>query len=150
MERIRKVLMFCGFCVAALQMGFAILPVYAAENADAPFDAKSAAEFMSANPDFKKCAADFESRADTLYAENKFADAAASYFAAKFFGFFGANAPDMPRELAEYMLASPELLSDFFPQFPQRTTPRKLQAQLSTSISPTPRTLKNIRGSRSP
>lgn len=114
MERIRKVLMFCGFCVAALQMGFAILPAHAAENADAPFDAKSAAEFMSANPDFKKCAADFESRADTLYAENKFADAAASYFAAKFFGFFGANVPDMPRELAEYMLASPELLSDFF------------------------------------
>ena len=123
MERIRKVLMFCGFCVAALQMGFAILPAHAAENADAPFDAKSAAEFMSANPDFKKCAADFESRADTLYAENKFADAAASYFAAKFFGFFGANAPDMPRELAEYMLASPELLSDFLRNFPKGRRP---------------------------
>ena len=114
MERIRKVLMICGFGIAALQAEFAILPSYAAESANAPFDAKSAAEFMSANPDFKKCAADFESRAEKLYAENKFTDAAASYFAAKFFGFFGANAPDVPRELAEYMLASPELLSDFF------------------------------------
>ena len=87
MERIRKVLMICGFVIAALQAEFAILP---------------------------SCAADFESRAEKLYAENKFTDAAASYFAAKFFGFFGANAPDVPSELAEYMLASPELLSDFF------------------------------------
>ena len=100
MERIRKVLMICGFGIAALQAEFAILPSYAAESANAPFDAKSAAEFMSANPDFKKCAADFVSLTADMYPGNKFTDAAAWYFAAKFFGFFGANAPDVPRELA--------------------------------------------------
>lgn len=119
MERIRKVLMICGFGIAALQAEFAILPSYAAESANAPFDAKSAAEFMSANPDFKKCAADFESRAEKLYAENKFTDAAASYFAAKFFDFLAQTRRMYQGSLRNICSRRPNCSRIFLHDFPK-------------------------------
>lgn len=99
--------------LSAAALSAALAPLRAAAQ-DAPFDAKTATEFISQNPDFKKCAAGFARRADSLYADSKFPEASAALFASEFFGFFGEFAPGVPAELSEFMLADPGLLSDFF------------------------------------
>ena len=70
--------------LSAAALSAALAPLRAAAQ-DAPFDAKTAAEFISQNPDFKKCAAGFARRADSLYADSKFPEASAALFASEFF-----------------------------------------------------------------